>query len=320
MLSCNAIHHLQDGGVRKMRNKYVRAIVPSILAILIGITGNVFFSDMGTTWGTIALCVFAICLIVEIALTVYYVKSDEEEKDLMQNKDDEIKKLSNELEEEKRLKNLFSGLLEDLNTCYNSSAEKIYSLVDNAKKTQTIDLHIWNYHNITDFVCTELYKLVKNLAEKGGDFSVSYIARQPNPDNDKTEYLMFSYYGSETAKPHLYNYSISKKNAEQYYFGKLFKKDNPSVSYLMDAQEVAANFYYSDASDKGKYSQYIGIPVFCSGNHMIGLLQVVAHRGSKIAESRSEAEELVNKYIMSYANFILFAEKVQKGITFVPTK
>lgn len=301
-----------------MRNKYVRAIVPSILAILIGITGNVFFADMGTTWGTIALCVFAICLIVEIVLTVYYVKSDKEEKDLIQNKDDEIKKLSNELKEEKRLKNLFSGLLEDLNTCYNSSAEKIYSLVDNAKKTQTIDLHIWNYHNITDFVCTELYKLVKNLAEKGGDFSVSYIATQNNPKNGKIDYLMFSYDGSEKAKPYLYNHSIPQKLAKNYYFAKMFKKNNPAVSYLMDAQTVSDHFYYSNPIEKGKYSQYIGIPVFCSGHHMIGLLQVIAHRGSVIAEDLATAEQLVNKYIMGYANLILFAEKIQKGITFIP--
>lgn len=300
-----------------MNNKYFRVVAQSILGIAIGLTGNAFFSNVNEILKAVLICLFVIFLLAEIGLSVYYVHLDKKEQTELQEKKQEIERLKRTLSEEKKLKDTFSHLIEDLNKCYEPCATKIYKLVEKARETNEIDLNIWNHHNVSDFVCSELYQLVKSLAQYGEDFSVSYIIPEKDKKS-KTHYFMISYDGNETAKPHIYNHSIPKKDAEKYYFAKLFKKNNPAVSYLMDSQDVAVSFYYADPSDKGKYSQYIGIPVYCSGHNMIGLLQIVAHRGSKITSDQAQMESIVNKYIMGYANLILFAEKVQKGITFVP--
>ena len=300
-----------------MNNKYFRVVAQSILGIAIGLTGNAFFSNVNEILKAVLICLFVIFLLAEIGLSVYYVHLDKKEQTELEEKKQEIECLKRTLSKEKKLKDTFSHLIEDLNKCYEPCATKIYKLVEKARETNEIDLNIWNHHTVSDFVCSELYQLVKSLAQYGEDFSVSYIIPEKDKKS-KTHYFMISYDGNETAKPHIYNHSIPKKDAEKYYFAKLFKKNNPAVSYLMDSQDVAVSFYYADPSDKGKYSQYIGIPVYCSGHNMIGLLQIVAHRGSKITSDQAHMESIVNKYIMGYANLILFAEKVQKGITFVP--
>lgn len=300
-----------------MNNKYFRVISQSLLGIAIGLTGNAFFSNANEILKTVFICLFVVFLLAEIGLSIYYVYHDKKEQTELEDKQSKIERLQQDLAEEKKINATFSQLIEDLSKCYEPCATKIYKLIENARETKNIDLNIWNHHEVSDFVCSELYQLIKSLAKQGEDFSVSYIIPEKDKKS-KTHYFMISYDGNETAKPHIYNHSIPKKEADKYYFAKLFKKNNPAVSYLMDSQEVAVAFYYADPNDKGKYSQYVGIPVYCSGHNMIGLLQIVAHNNSTITSERAQMERIVNKYVMGYANLILFAEKVQKGISFTP--
>ena len=129
---------------------------------------------------------------------------------------------------------------------------------------------------------------------------------------------MMSYTGKEKAKPHMFQESLSKKEASKYCFGKLFEKNSPDITYLMTSKEVDNNFFYRESTHRGKYSQYFGIPICCSGHKMIGLVQIVAHGDSLISSDKDRITQILNEYVMTYAAFILFAEKIEKGISFIP--
>ena len=147
------------------------------------------------------------------------------------------------------------------------------------------------------------------------DFSVSVIvAQEPNGKKKQKKLLMLSYDGYNKTKPHIFNSPITLSAAKNYFYAKLFKTENPEVTYLMDSQEIDSKFFFKGPHIQGKYSQYIGIPIFCDGNKMIGLLQIVAHNNSIISSDEKEMKDIINSYCIAYLNFILFAEKVEKGI------
>ena len=94
----------------------------------------------------------------------------------------------------------------------------------------------------------------------------------------------------------------------------MFKRNNPEIACLMTPDEINSEFYFSDSSKKGKYEQYIGVPICCDGNKMIGLLQVVADKGSIISSNKNDLDKIINNYITCFSDFVLFADKVEKGI------
>ncbi len=296
-------------------NKYIKAILPAVCALATGICGNAVFSIDNIWWKAVCIIVIALFSIFDILLIIRYTKTEqgqlEKINDLEQDVITKEKKIETLTRHEKGFKDTFDGL----EKCFDDNASKIYNLVKNARAKKVIDFNIWNYRNICDFVCASLHNLLVSLAETGKDFSVSVIVSQEPPGKKKQKkLLMLSYDGYNKTKPHIFNSAITLSSAKNYFYAKLFKSENPEVTCLMNSDEINSKFFFKDSSKQGKYSQYIGIPIFCDGNKMIGLLQIVAHNNSIISSDEKEMWEIINSYCIAYSNFILFAEKVEKGI------
>lgn len=273
----------------------IKSVVNYVFGLATATFASMYFSQLPQKtiwlWGGL----FGAALLSEIVLIIAHSKSEAKS-----NKQNQFTSAAEDL-------------MENLPTCFRTSAESIHELVKNARQTGEIDTRIWNYRRISDFVCTQLYHFIKSIAYKGENFSVNYIIPAPN---GKREYFMLSYDGNETDRPNIYMCSISQTKAAPFYFARLFQRNNPAVSYLTTSEEVSAHFYFASENSRGKYSQYIGIPIYCEGNNMLGLLQIVACEGSVIAAERTQLEYIVHRYIMGYADLILFAEKIQSGIAF----
>lgn len=296
-------------------NKYIKSLLPAICALITGICGNAVFSINHIWWKAVCIILLALFSIFDIILIIRYTKSDEEIYE-------KINKLQTEIvDKDKKIKiltehaNGFKKAFNEFEKCFDENATKVYDLVKNARNKQIIDLKIWNFKNICDFACTSLYNLLVALSEKGKEFSVSVIVeREAGGRKKQKKLLMLSYDGYNKTKPHIFNSPITISSAKKYFYGKLFESKNPEVTVLMNSTEVDSKFFFKDSLKRGKYSQYIGIPIFCDGNKMIGLLQIVSHNNSIISSDEKEMWEIINSYCIAYSNFILFAEKVEKGI------
>lgn len=303
--------------VKILNNKYSRAIIPTILSIIIGLCGNALFSLTPTSGLFIfSVVVLILCIILNIALILFYCSIDinnEKELNDLTKQLNEQKIISSQLQNEK---SALEQVIIGLRKCFDENAEKLYKLVENARTNKVIDLQIWNYKIISDFVCENLLPLITSIAEKGDSFSVSVIIPEITKSKRRrtTKYFMLSYDGKNKQKPHIYKRSISQNDAYKYYYGKIFKKSNPDFVCLMTPEDINKEFYFSDSSQRGKYEQYIGIPICCDGNKMIGLLQIVADKDSIISSDQSTLEKIINDYFICYADFILFADKIEKGV------
>lgn len=301
-----------------LNNKYVKGIAPLVIGIFLGILGNVFWSEIDKVVKAVLIVIWIVVLLLDIAYTAYIIWVNKSTEEIIKQKDEELKNKDITAEKEKSIRSSFEKLLNSLDKCYDGSAALIYKQLVNTRKTKKVDLKIWNHYHICDFVCEQLYEVIKTFSESGDNFSVSYITEGFNHKTARTNYIMISYAGKESAKPRIFNYSMDKYDAEKYYFWKMFNNKNPAVSYLMTNKEVNANFYFSDSSHMDEYTQYIGIPIYCSGHKMIGLIQIDARKGSIIASDKAVIENIINKYVMGLAHLILFADKVEKSISFTP--
>lgn len=299
------------------KKKLVRVVLPTVLSAVVGLLGNAVFSlEHSSALFAISIIGLIVSLVFDVILISYY-------KSLDTSTEKKIEELENKLKQEKESKSKIQNdkdalekLIIAFQKCFDNNAELLYKLVDNARNKKVIDLNIWNQKLISDFVCNNLFPFIKSIAEVGDSFSVSVIVPQVQQKSNRTRttYSMLSYDGKNKQKPHLYKRSISQKDAYKYYYGKLFKRNNPEIACLMTPDEINSEFYFSDSSKKGKYEQYIGVPICCDGNKMIGLLQVVADKGSIISSNKNDLDKIINNYITCFSDFVLFADKVEKGI------
>ena len=121
--------------------------------------------------------------------------------------------------------------------------------------------------------------------------------------------------------PKVFNTAVDENEAGKYYYGKLFAKNSPAPAYLITKKEVDQNFYFEEnTSNLKNYSQYIGIPICCTGNKMNALLQIIGHNDSYISLDKDRLIEFVNKIVYVYANYALYCEKVEKGLLIEPNE
>lgn len=80
----------------------------------------------------------------------------------------------------------------------------------------------------------------------------------------------------------------------------------------MNKEEIQKNFFFNNETDKTKYNQYVGIPIYCPGNNMIALLQIIAHKDCIIYSDKDKLGKLIESIGMVYSNFALLGDKIEK--------
>ncbi|WP_289811239.1 hypothetical protein [Thomasclavelia cocleata] len=111
-----------------------------------------------------------------------------------------------------------------------------------------------------------------------------------------------------------YEKPLSFRKNSEFYAVKLFKRNKHEIDVLIDKKEVNEKFIYKDENNHPDYSQYIAIPIHCSGNDMLSLLQIIAFGDSKIGQTKNEITQKINKYIFPYTQLGLMAYKYEKAL------
>ncbi len=146
------------------------------------------------------------------------------------------------------------------------------------------------------------------------DFSVNVMLYDVNEKGKKRNIRMIAQKGRYEKQPKIFDTPLNLKTDKDFYAVKMFNRNSPDISILTTSSEIDKNFVFSDEGDHPKYSQYVGVPIHCSGNQMISLLQICALNDSKIAEGKDDIMEMINKYILPFAYFALLTNKIEKGL------
>lgn len=301
-------------------SKILNASFKNILINLLLIVVNVLialaiqFKDKRTI-----LIIFSIItFILYILIVIFYGKYESYEKVKIGMMEIELEKRDKKLAiTEKQLKVSHEALI------YTQSISQFFARNINILKHDIIkkresDDTVWDYKHICFLVCKFTYDLLVKLYNDDDNFEVSYISYKQNK-NANTVACMVAY-ETRNEKPSIYGKEISlikkptkKQLNDRYFFEKIYSEHSNSPKFILNEEKIIQEFKFPSANDECecKYKQYIGIPICCDANIMIGLLQIVTFKEEIFPNDEEQIKKTLLPLLRTLAYLTLLANKTQ---------
>lgn len=253
-----------------------------------------------------------VLLIWYIITSWKYYKIEENIQSDISSLNEQIVQLNSYIEFEKKKNSTYNKVILSLTSLFNKSAD---SINDIAKKllNRNATLDKWNYKTVCVGICNGIYE---TLCVYSGyyDFSVSIMLYDINARGKSKNIRMIAEKSKYEGNSSIFDIPLNLNKYKDFYAVKMFKKSSPKISILTTTEDINLNFVFSDNSDEHpKYSQYVGIPILCSGKQMISLLQICAFDESMIADTKDKIMEIINEYILPFVYYALLNNKIEKG-------
>ena len=299
-------------------NWMVKALIITIVPFLIGLIDN------ATSWRNdkgyinnifVSGKIWVIILTILYIVYIIYAAYNERNKDKMTQtfeklaKDKKVCELSLEI---------YKTTFDSINNLMNISQKEINDLSKEILSSNNLDFLSWNFESISNYICKDVVKILSKLSKSGTDISANVYVRHKKKPVKRTQdcIKMIAHYGGTNSTPSILYSDIILSKKKDWQYAKLFLKNNPKIVVYSTEEEIKENFGYNDTPSKydGEYSQYIGIPISCSAGNILSSLEIIAHHGTIIADTKAEILEIINKYIIVYRNYALLTHKIEKGL------
>nr|WP_295945387.1 hypothetical protein [uncultured Agathobaculum sp.] len=218
---------------------------------------------------------------------------------------------------ERRMKTYEDFMSSLIAICRQNSIE-VNSCIHNVKSDGKIDLNIWSFDKACRQVCSCAYSsLCNTIGNK--NIGIAYI-KLVEGENPEKRITMNAFANETMSAPRIYRKKrdFTVDNEGSYHDEYLFRDASTEIEILMTPEEIEDAFAFrnreSRKHNRGKYSQYVAIPVFCNDNKMVGLLEVVAFNGIQIGVTKEEVREIANKFLQPYAYMFLLLHKLEKSL------
>ncbi len=189
------------------------------------------------------------------------------------------------------------------------TADNLYQEIKRIKNDEHTEIIDWSMiETYCDKICKTLFDYITGIAKKGNLFSVSIIFKMKK--GTKEGYFMPSRSYSDKHTPKMYRNFEPKEQYENYCFHTLFENASTKYKIYMNTEELKQDF----ENYKPDHSQYIGIPICCTGGKKIALIQVVAYRDSLISDSKESLKSLVTELFVPIANSIFLIDKIENSL------
>ena len=287
---------------------------PFIIALLLGASTLVIggicsamgqwdaVSDQYLTYKIIALVVISV---LYIALIAYYST----------NETNERKIASIYAQQNVAFEEVMSGLM---NVCKRSAdgANKVIKSIINEKQA---NLELWSFDEACFWVCQNVYDLLCKIGH-GKDFEVVYDRLDESVKPEKEIYAN-SYANKDTRRPSIYGKRRSIQD-DSYHDAELFKQNQTDTEVIIGSEEIDKVFGHKTKDkrnkNKKKYNQYVAIPIFCNDEKMVGLFEIVCLNKTSLGDTEEEVREVISKYFVTYAFFMLVLHKLEKALVAQP--
>ena len=257
--------------------------------------------------------VIGIVMVLSFAYTSYKYKQIEkdskEKQDDLERRLDEYQKKNKILEKEK---DAFDKGMRELSTLFydsSTSLNKVSTLILSGNRT----LDIWSFKKVATGICNSVYNLLCEVCKPYDDFTVNIMLADPTATKRKQNITMIAHKGKYEKYPGKFEEKLYFEKNDTFYAVKICKSQNKDIRILTTKEEVNESFVYI-GEDHPAYSQYIGMPIVCSGNKIICLLQICAFGDNKIADTKTDILKLVTKYLLPFTYYALLTYKVEKGL------
>lgn len=281
--------------------------IPTVISAL----GIIMGLNILSNYQNIVIAVTVFLLVVFIIFLFYYSKQERDMKIDMDKMKSSISSMEKILGINSKTVISIVGLLEKWNQDINKIANDI-------AKTGSANETDWNYEKICTDICISCKDAIVKFTEVNDetDVSVSVIKYYRQGNN---EYIkMIAHSSPQTAKPDVYDKEELLGECK-YQYARIIRERNRDIFVLEDTDKIKQVFFKKKPeTDLSKYSQYIAIPVICSSNKFLGVLQVTTKHNYKIMNTNVELEKFSETYLTPFIELLILVEKIKKGLFVKP--
>lgn len=178
----------------------------------------------------------------------------------------------------------------------------------------------WNHDKIYNDICVCCKDSISEFTKLDDNTDISVSLIKCYYQNESEFVRMVAHSSPQTARPDIFDKEILLSDCN-YYFGKLIKENNRDIKVLENNNKIQQYFYKpKPETDLSKYRQYIAMPIICSKNKILGILQVTTKYDYEIIPSKVDLMKFGENYLTPFVELLILTEKIEKGIFAKPNK
>lgn len=294
--------------------KGIKLFCAYINPIIIGVDIPLIFDFWNKNWTGFYIAVFVgIILLFLFAYTSYRTIRRENEKGqneaILRTKIDSLEEKNKNLIKKEQS---FDRGMRELATLFYDSSTSLNKISNHILHGDTT-LDLWNFKKVSTGICNSIYNLLCEICNPCNDFTVNIMLADATATGNKRNITMIAHKGKYEKYPSKFEEKLYFNKYSSFYAVKVCKSNNTDIRILTTKAEVNEKFVYVD-EDHPEYSQYVGIPIVCSGNKIICLLQICAFGNDKIGETKADILQIITKYIFPFTHYALLTYKVEKSL------
>lgn len=277
--------------------------IPTIISAI----GIIMALNILKKYSNIFIIITLLFLIIFLFSLFYYSKQEK-------SNQDEIDELKSAILTMKKVMGISAKTIGSIVKLLESWNIDINKIANDILKYGSANEKDWNRDKIYNDICVCCRDSISEFTklEEKTDISVSLIKYY---HRDQKEYIkMVAHSSPQTAKPDIYDKEMLLSEC-RYYFGKLIKDKNRNIIALENNIKIQQYFYRpKPETNLGKYNQYIAIPIICSKNKILGILQVTAKYNYSIMDTEVELLKFSETHLTPFVELLILTEKIEKGI------
>lgn len=283
----------------------IKPVLLALFPIVIGIVVSLAMADYKSDRISIIWWGADVCLMIfYIILVGYYAKQDVN-----------LKTVNQYLETEIMARNNFIATVIEL---HEKTAENLNIVAHSIAQKNVFDMANWSFDKEAMNACWAIYTVLSEISS-GISFEVTYV-KCIHKDKKGERIQMVGYYNESHNHPTIFMKARKLDDPNAYYDTKLFKRNNSDIDILLTKEEIADNFVFKNRKQqKDKYSQYIGVPVYCNSIKMVGLIQIAFYNSSVLSDNPNRIKEIVQKYIKPIEAMLVSHTKMEKVLLALPS-
>lgn len=287
-------------GIHWLDRKSVRVVVTILLTVFTTGAGYGISIIQDLIWKIIVISIGIICAALQVVYSFHCASFDKAREE-------------NIARWQRRL-SIYKELFESSPLILDDAAEKINVVANSIIREGVVPGDGWRFQNSAKALCREIRNICRKICIQGDGVNVYYV--QAMNDNC-TEVKMIA--KSDRQTPKIWN--VPRKVTDEmgaYFDLKMFASKHNHIEYRLTPKDVDNVFEYEDRErESGKIEQFLFIPIVCGENKTIGMVEIILKKGSKIAETDAEMEE-VHKYLQIYLSTFVMLSRVEKATYALP--
>lgn len=282
----------------------IRVIITGILTIAVGISSAVLGNwDSNQNYYALKIISFFAASATQILYLVLCAAQEVKEKLL--------------LSEYKRQLTAYETALSGITCISQSNASDLNTCIHHFEENHNISNDVWNYKKVCYQLCQVIYNFACKLTDNQ-ECEVAYVKLNEQVDG---EISMFAYANFNNQTPVLLNEKRNFKDQTssqiQYYDMHLFQENINQTKILFGSDKINNLFYRTPEEREkfpNKYNQFIGIPVFCDDQKMVGLLEISFLNNCSLGKNDEVIRDIANRYFVPFSNLFLLLHKTNKAL------